>query len=90
MANTRQDVIILKGVWTDLYAASGIAVGTAISIVNKGSNSFDVAISVAAPTVVKGFPVYSGAVSSVISIQAAASGAWAFSAAGNSLALVQE
>jgi hypothetical protein len=90
MANTRNDITIPEGVWTNLYTLSGITVGTAVTLVNKGCTSFDVAISAAAPTTVKGFPVFPGAIGSIVSIPAASTGLWGFSASGDSLVLIQE
>jgi len=89
MATTRQDVILPKSTWTDLFAASGIPVGTAVSIYNKGSQSFYLAINDKPPeSATFGVPVYTGA-DGFMMIQANENGLWAYSAHGG-IILVQE
>lgn len=97
MANTRNDVAITKNSWIDLYAGSGISVGTTCLVINKGNAPFYVAIASTAPAAPttgspKGFPVYpSGLFNSSFTVPASASGAWAY-CPGNqdSIALVQD
>lgn len=96
MANTRNDVTIPPKQWVDLYTLSGITVGTAVSIINKGSSPFYVVIAASAPAaptgVPKGVPVYtSGTYSSSTTVSSGASGLWAYCADNvNTYALVQE
>ncbi len=89
MATTRQDVILPKGIWTDLYAASGIPVGTSVSVYNKGSQPIYMAIANQAPTSVTfGVPVYTGA-DGFMMIQSNEIGLWACCEYGGKV-LVQE
>ena len=89
MANTRNDVILPKGVWVNLYSASGIPLGTAVSIYNKGSSPIHLAISADAPSSMSfGVPVYTGA-DGFMMIQANESGLWACGDSGG-IILVQE
>lgn len=45
MALTRQSILLEIGAWTDIYAVTGIAIGTKIAVHNIGSS--DVYLSVA-------------------------------------------
>lgn len=93
MADSRADISIPKGAWLNLYTASGITVGTACTIVNKGSTPFYVAIAATAPsitTVPKGLPLFAGAESNMCSAPSGASGLWAFAQQFDALVLVQE
>lgn len=96
MANTRSDVAIANGSWIDLYAGSGIAVGTAVSVLNKGSMPVYVCVAATSPTVPttgapKGVPLFPAGVSSSVSISASASGLWAWcDSVKGSIVLVQD
>ena len=97
MADTRNDVTIPQGSWVNLYTLSGIAAGTAVTIYNKGSNAFYVAVQSAQPATItigmpKGFAIYpSGQYGSQTSIAASASGLWAYCDLNSgSVALVQD
>lgn len=90
MADTRQDVIIPAQQWVDLYTASGIDVGTAVSLYNKGSYPCVVVIGESLPTSnTMGVPLYQGAVGSYASVPDDSTGLWAFSEEGTRV-LVQE
>lgn len=90
MADTRADVVIPAKTWVNLYTATGITLGLAISIYNKGSNYCLLAIKATAPsTTTTGFPVYAGPVGSYASIPVSQTGLWAYSEQGTIL-LVQE
>lgn len=90
MAITRPDVVIKAGTWTDLYAVTGIAVGTQVVVYNKGSKNCLVAVSSAAPTVrTMGIPLYGGPVGSYAVVSDGEVGLWAYSESGCTL-LVQE
>ena len=83
MALTANDTTVPKGVWTDLYLASGIPVGTALMVINTGSTSMKIAIKATAPTGDKfGLPLYSGPNLSAWSILAGEPGLWAYSPDG--------
>lgn len=90
MADTRTDIAVPEAVWTDLYAATGIAVGTAVDVINKGSSACYIAIKATAPTNGVGFPLHVGPVGSFASIDASESGLWAYVPQGTTSLLVQE
>lgn len=97
MADTRNDVIIPQGSWVNLYTLSGVSVGTAVTVINKGSNAFFVSVQSASPAAVtsgspKGIPVYpSGQFGSNVSIATSASGLWAYCELNSgTIALVQD
>ena len=93
MANTLPDVTIAQQVWTNLYAASGITVGTAVTLYNKGSQPFYVAVSVSAPVTSSpsfGIPVYPyNTPTASLNVAAGALGLWAYSPYQNNTVLVQ-
>jgi len=91
MADTRPNITIPAGVWVDVYVASGITLGSALTAWNKGSWSCNLAISVAAPSVgdTRGVVLYSGPISSTTSITQGEGGLWAYSINGTHL-MVQE
>lgn len=97
MADTRNDVTIPQGSWVNLYSLSGVSVGTAVSVINKGSNAFFISVQSAQPAPVtsgspKGVPVYpSGQYGSQATVAASASGLWAYCDLNSgSIALVQD
>jgi hypothetical protein len=89
VADTRADVVIPKTVWTDLYAASGIVVGTAVTIWNKGSNTCNLAVKATAPTDTRGTPLFTDSEGNNISLTSGESGLWAYSDRGTIL-MIQE
>lgn len=90
MADTRADVKIQPDTWTNLYSATGITVGTAVGVYNKGSSQVLLVIKATAPTSkTDGVPLWSGPTGSYASIPSGASGLWAYSAPG-SIVSVQE
>jgi hypothetical protein len=93
MANTRDDVLIASQTWTDLYAATGIVVGTAVNVYNKGSNACLLCIKATSPDTDTqiGAPLYAGSVGSFANISAGESGLWVYcDAAAGTRILVQE
>lgn len=56
MANTRNDVTIPAKTWTNLYLASGITVGTAVSVINKGINAAYISVEATTPAAPTGMP----------------------------------
>lgn len=91
MADTRADVAVAAATWTDLYAATGIAVGTAVDVYNKGSNAVQLAIKATAPaSTTVGMPLHVGAVGSFAHVDAGESGLWAYCPQGTTTLLVQE
>ena len=90
MADTRDDVVVPEGVWTDLYAATTIAVGTAVSVYNKGSVSCVLATKATAPTSIIGLPLYVGTSSNFACIDAGETGLWCYCPQGTTRLLVQE
>ncbi len=89
MADTRPDVVVAPNQWTNLYSVTGIMVGTAVDIWNKGSNNCDIAIKATAPTVGTGTQLWVGPIGSHISVTAGETGLWAYSTLGTRL-LIQE
>ena len=55
MADTLPNLKIVEGVWTDIYTASGIAVGTQITVQNLGSNTLYLNAKATEPNVDDGF-----------------------------------
>lgn len=92
MADTRTDLSIPNAVWTDLYAVTGIAVGTSVDVINKGSNAVLLAIKATTPgvNVTMGLPLYVGPIGSYAHVDAGESGLWAYCAQGTTSLLVQE
>ena len=93
MADTKADITIPSGAWLNLYIASGVTVGTEVSVINKGSSTFFVFISATAPAILpatKGIPVYVGSASNAVTIPTGSSGLWAFCPQVTGTALVQE
>jgi hypothetical protein len=91
MADTRADITVQEGVWVDLYSSSGIAVGTAVDVFNKGNWPCLIAIKATAPaSPTLGVPLYTGAIGSHLSISAGESGLWCYSPQGTTYVLVQE
>jgi len=91
MAVTRADVTLTADTWTDLYAATGIAVGTAVNVTNKGSRKVFLAIKLAAPTgATFGYPLFAGDIGNFAAVDAAEVGLWAYCADGAGILLVQD
>ena len=86
MADTLPNVPLAAGVWTDLYAATGITVGTSILIQNLGSNPIyihagpDVPVAPIGPDGFKKLPPGREAVN-----ESGDTGAWALSIAVDSI-----
>lgn len=95
MAATRPDVVIQKGTWTNVYVASTIMPGTAVTVYNKGPNRCYLAISPTQPAVPStgavpfGVPLHSGSVGSFANVGAGDTGLWVYSPFGTTI-LVQD
>ena len=89
MANTRPNISVPQGAWLNLNTASGITVGVASTLYNKGSFNINIAISAAAPTDLSGMfgiPVLQATQSvNTFSIPAASSAVWAWSPTNSTL-----
>lgn len=91
MADTKADLTIANATWTDLYAGASIAVGTAVSIYNKGSNACVVAIKATSPSgTTLGMPLHVGPNGSYMYVSAGESGLWAFCPQGTTSLLIQD
>lgn len=91
MADTIADVLVPNAVWTDLYDETSIAVGTAVTVINKGSNPCLLAISTAAPgTTTVGVPLYVGPIGSTATVAAGENGLWAYCVNGTTSLNIQE
>lgn len=90
MATTRQDVIVPKATWTNLYSSSGITVGTQVEIYNKSTSFCKIATSLAAPTTVDGFHLTAFPEENPLEIAPGEAGLWAYAPNGPIKILVQE
>lgn len=92
MEDTRLDVIVPNAVWVNLYAQSGVTVGNAVSIINKGVSACLICISPSTPaTTTVGMPLYSGGQhGDTLSISADATGLWAYVSQGSTRLLVED
>jgi hypothetical protein len=87
MADTRADVSCPAGVWVNLYAASGIAVGTAVDVWNKGNYPANLVIKSTSPSGSLGIPIFSGPSGSHRYVTSGESGLWAYSDGGTHLSV---
>lgn len=81
--DTLQNVVLEKGVWTDLYSATGLTVGVQIIVQNLTTSHVRLHTSAAQPTGDYGFktvPPYEEAIN-----ETGDSGAWAFSTTGGAV-----
>ena len=80
MAATLPDVTITNTAYTDLYDATGIAVGTAVILQNKGSQPVFLQTTLAAPSASSeaGFVI---SPLEILTVDAAEAGLWARSSA---------
>ena len=90
MATTRVDVVVPKGVWTNLYTASGITVGTQVEVHNKSTSFCKIATSLAAPTTVDGYHLSAFPEADPLEIAPGEAGLWAYSPNSTATLLIQE
>lgn len=91
MADTRLDVSIPANMWKDIYLATGITVGTALEIFNKGSNPCLLVIRGSQPTVnTMGIPLGWEASGNYRYISSGESGLWVYSPGNSTYLCVQE
>ena len=90
MATTRVDVIVPQGVWTNLYTASGIPVGTQVEVRNKSTPFCKIAISLLAPTSVDGYHLTAYPEADPLEFAPGEVGLWAYAPNGAVKLLVQE
>jgi hypothetical protein len=92
MANTRPDVTLVANLWVDIYAATGIAVGTALQIYNKGNTKLCAQIKATSPSdLSSSLPIFeAGNYGSTMYVSAGESGFWLYSVGRNGLVNVQE
>lgn len=91
MADTRPDVSIPMNTWKDIYAVTGIAVGTAVQIYNKGSSPCLLVIKATQPTInTMGVPLGWSDAGNNRYISAGESGLWVYSAGNSTYLCVQE
>lgn len=90
MTATRVDVIVPKDVWTNLYSASGITVGTQVEVHNKSTSFCKIATSLAAPTTVDGYHLSAFPEADPLEIAPGEAGLWAYSPNSAVTLLVQE
>ena len=91
MANTLPDVVLPENTWVDLYDTTGITVGLAVTVTNKGSYPILLAVSASSPSSsTLGAPLYPGPFGSVAFVDSDGLGLWARATVGTSQVLVQE
>lgn len=91
MADTRLDVTVPSNTWKDLYAATGITVGTALEIYNKGSNPCLLVIrATTPPNTTMGIPMGWSDAGNHRYISAGESGCWVYSPGNSTYLSVQE
>ncbi len=88
MADTLNNVLLPKNVWVDLYAASGIVVGTRIIVENLGATPVKLTTKATEPTDADGFQ-YAQQRSQKVN-DTGDSGAWAISVGIDGLVNVKE
>lgn len=89
MADTLQNVPLTANTWVDLYAATGIVVGTAIIIQNLGGTTIRLNTKATSPLVTDGYNELTAS-DNVFGNASGDSGAWAYSPSIKSLVNVQE
>lgn len=88
MADTIADIKIAANIWHDIYGLTGISVGTALDIWNKGSNPALLVIKSTLPTSnTDGIPIYAGQFDGYRNISSGESGAWVYSELGTTLSV---
>lgn len=80
MPDTLANVVLTENVWVDLYAASGLAVGTKLRVQNIGGSNIKLHTSAAAPTSGAGYVIIQPMENYMN--YAEDSGAWALSLTG--------
>ncbi len=86
---TLADVVLTAATWTNLYTATGITLGDALHIWNKGSDNVILAESVASPSGTVGVPMFVGPLSNYLYVDTGSANIWAYSTLGSRLS-VQE
>lgn len=76
MADTLENIVLPVGQWVDLYAATGIAVGTQLQVQNLGTSRVQLVISATQPGPASGYNLLRPDSLTFVS-QATPSGAWA-------------
>ena len=83
MSDTPEKITIPSKQWVNLYAESGIAVGTAITVHNVGHNQVSLTVKAAEPTnLMAALPI---SFSNHLTNETGDSGAWAYSIGGSSV-----
>lgn len=90
MSTTRPDITVPQDVWTELYALSGIPIGTQVQVLNKTSYPCRIAISALAPTTVEGIDLPAFPEMEPIEVAAGSLGLWAYATSSPVKLLVQE
>lgn len=80
MADTLDNVNLIRGVWTDLYSATGITVGTKISVQNSGDSIVRLAVTSTQPDVdTSAYSIIQPGTNLAMENEQGDSGAWAMS-----------
>lgn len=83
MADTLPNVDLDANTWTDLYAETGISVGTKLTVLNLGPPDVFLKVQAAKPTDLSGYTVISRVSSVPFTNNDGDSGAWAYTANAN-------
>lgn len=91
MADTRADVSVPSNTWVNIYSVTGITVGTAVVVYNKGSNACNLAIKATQPVInTIGIPLGWDSAGNHKYVSAGESGLWVYSAGNSTYLSVQE
>lgn len=91
MSDTRLDVSIPANTWINLYTATGITVGTALEIYNKGSTPCNLVIRATTPVNnTMGIPIGIDSAGQHRYVSSGESGVWVYATGGSSYLSVQE
>jgi len=83
MATSLPQVVLPSKIWVDLYAATGITLGTQLIIQNTGGNEARLVESLAQPELTSGFNLVSE--NNFMTSASAPVGVWAYAHAGTTL-----
>lgn len=91
MADTRLDISIPANTWINVYTASGITVGTAVEVFNKGTSGCNLVIrATTPPNNTMGIPLGFEPAANYRYVSSGESGLWVYSAGSSTYLSVQE
>ena len=87
MADTLDKIVLPAGTWVDVYASSGITVGTQLRCQNIGANDVNITVAATEPTVLDAINIFKPYEFFINST--GDSGAWVYSLNGSALAVAE-